>query len=74
MQVVGIDEAHFFPDLLDFCAHTTDALSKHVYVAGLDGDFKRRRFGQACCYVPDGFQMLACLIDPCYLDGGSVSH
>lgn len=45
-SVIAIDEAQFLPDLLPFCMHAADAEQKHVLVAGLDGDFKRQRFGQ----------------------------
>jgi Thymidine kinase len=46
LQVIAVDEAQFFPDLLDFCAHAADCDAKVVLVAGLDGDFRRRQFGQ----------------------------
>ena len=46
VDVVAIDEAQFFPDLLDFCTEASDHDNKQVLVAGLDGDFKRQRFGQ----------------------------
>jgi hypothetical protein len=45
-QVIAIDEAQFFGDLVEFCAAAADEEAKHVIVAGLDGDFQRRRFGQ----------------------------
>ena len=45
-SVIAIDEAQFLPDLLPFCMHAADVENKHVLVAGLDGDFKRQRFGQ----------------------------
>ena len=45
-SVIAIDEAQFLPDLLPFCMHAADVEHKHVLVAGLDGDFKRQRFGK----------------------------
>ena len=45
-HVIAIDEAQFFPDLLDFCTEASDYEDKQILVAGLDGDFKRQRFGQ----------------------------
>ena len=45
-SVIAIDEAQFLPDLLQFCAHAADVDHKHILVAGLDGDFRRQRFGQ----------------------------
>lgn len=44
-QVIAVDEAQFFPDLLDVCPATADHEGKHWILAGLDGDFRRRRFG-----------------------------
>lgn len=46
VDVIAIDEAQFFPDLLEFCLEASDHEHKQVIVAGLDGDFKRHRFGQ----------------------------
>ena len=46
VDVIAIDEAQFFPDLLSFCSTAADYDNKHVIIAGLDGDFKRQRFGQ----------------------------
>ena len=48
-QVIAVDEAQFFPDLLDFCKQAADRDAKVVLVAGLDGDFRRRQFGQVGC-------------------------
>lgn len=41
MDVIGIDEAQFFDDLLEFCQSAADLDNKTVIVAGLDGDFLR---------------------------------
>jgi len=46
IDVFAIDEAQFFPDLLAFCSAAADNHSKHLLLAGLDGDFRRQRFGQ----------------------------
>lgn len=54
-QVIAIDEAQFFPDLLEFCTEASDHEHKQILVAGLDGDFRRHRFGQVIaltCMVP----------------------
>ena len=50
--MVAIDEAQFFPDLLDFCRVAVDIEGKHVIVAGLSGDFKRQRFWQLLELMP----------------------
>lgn len=45
-SVIAIDEAQFLPDLLHFCSYAADIDHKCILVAGLDGDFRRQRFGQ----------------------------
>lgn len=37
LQVIAIDEAQFFPDLVEFCTEAVDNYGKHVIVAGLSG-------------------------------------
>lgn len=39
--MIGIDEAQFFDDLVDFCQTAADVDNKTIIVAGLDGDFLR---------------------------------
>lgn len=51
-QVIAIDEAQFFPDLVTFCTQAADHDGKVVLVAGLDGDFQRKQFGQVLQLVP----------------------
>lgn len=50
-DVVGIDEAQFFPDLLDFIkiAETHD---KSFFIAGLDGNYKREPMGDLLRIIP----------------------
>ena len=45
-DVVGIDEAQFFTDLKDFVLEMVESKMKKVIVAGLNGDFERKPFGQ----------------------------
>ncbi|KAF8410831.1 hypothetical protein HHK36_003368 [Tetracentron sinense] len=52
LDVIGIDEAQFFEDLYDFCCNAADHDRKTVIVAGLDGDYLRRRFGTVLDIVP----------------------
>ncbi|PSC71863.1 Thymidine kinase [Micractinium conductrix] len=51
-QVIAVDEAQFFPDLREFCAHAADHEHKRLILAGLDGDFQRQRFGQVLDLLP----------------------
>jgi len=50
-DVVGIDEGHFFPDIVGFCEGACD-LGKKVIVAGLDGDFRKQKFGEILNLIP----------------------
>ncbi|KAJ6812879.1 thymidine kinase-like [Iris pallida] len=52
LDVIGIDEAQFFEDLYDFCRSAADLDGKIVIVAGLDGDFLRRKFGEVLDIIP----------------------
>ncbi|GAV59889.1 TK domain-containing protein [Cephalotus follicularis] len=52
LDVIGIDEAQFFEDLLDFCREAADHDGKIVIVAGLDGDYLRRSFGSVLDIIP----------------------
>ncbi|XP_042376301.1 thymidine kinase-like [Zingiber officinale] len=52
LDVIGIDEAQFFVDLYDFCCNAADRDQKTVIVAGLDGDYLRRRFGSVLDIIP----------------------
>ncbi|PIA38397.1 hypothetical protein AQUCO_02800239v1 [Aquilegia coerulea] len=52
LDVIGIDEAQFFGDLYDFCCKAADHDGKTVIVAGLDGDYLRKRFGSVLDIIP----------------------
>lgn len=49
---VFIDEAQFFPNLYDTVKLMVDEDRKHVVVAGLNGDYRRRAFGQIPMLLP----------------------
>jgi thymidine kinase len=50
-QVVLINEGQFFDDLHD-CVVDMLKQNKKIYIAGLDGDFERKRFGQILDLIP----------------------
>lgn len=50
-DAIGIDEAQFFSDI-NLVAHWVDDLNKKVFVAGLDGDFRREKFGGVLDLIP----------------------
>lgn len=49
-EVIGIDEAQFFPDLKEFVLHSEK--DKIIIIAGLDGDSERMPFGQILECIP----------------------
>lgn len=44
-SIIVIEEAQFFEDLLEFTSHAADNDKKYVIVCGLNGDYKRKPFG-----------------------------
>jgi len=50
-NVILINEAQFFDDLYDFIISML-AHNKKIYVCGLDGDYKRNKFGQILDIIP----------------------
>ena len=51
-DVILINEGQFFSDLYDVVKMLVDISKKHVFVCGLDGDFKREKFGQILDLIP----------------------
>ncbi len=51
-DVILINEGQFFPDLYDTVKILVDTCKKQVFVCGLDGDFKREKFGQILDLIP----------------------
>jgi thymidine kinase len=51
-DVILINEGQFFPDLYQIVKLLVEDYGKHVYVCGLDGDFKRHKFGQLLDLIP----------------------
>lgn len=51
-DVVLINEGQFFSDLFDMVLHLVEVENKKVYIFGLDGDFKRCKFGQILDLIP----------------------
>jgi len=45
-DIIIIDEAHFFDDLEEFVKKSCDIYHKIIYIAGLNGDYKREQIGQ----------------------------
>ena len=51
IDVIGIDEGSFYPDIVSFCEQQANA-GRDVIVASLDGDFQRNAFGDILGLVP----------------------
>jgi thymidine kinase len=51
VDVIGIDEGQFFPDLVPFCEEQAN-LGRIVIVAALDGTYQRKSFGHVLELVP----------------------
>tara|TARA_B110000967_G_C18776990_1_gene506111 strand:- start:91 stop:630 length:540 start_codon:yes stop_codon:yes gene_type:complete len=49
--VIAIDEAHFFPDLLEFVKEI-EKHNKIIIVSGLDGDYRREPIGDILKLIP----------------------
>lgn len=62
VQVIGVDEAQFFPDLREFALYC-ELKGKTLIIAGLSGDFKRRPFGHIfeCIPLCDDIVLLSAL-------------
>jgi thymidine kinase len=50
-HVIGLDECQFFPDLLEVIPIWLRAC-KRIYAAGLDGDYKKKKFGAILDLIP----------------------
>ena len=51
-DIILINEGQFFTDIYDAVIYMVEVLKKRVYVCGLDGDFKRHKFGGLLDLVP----------------------
>ena len=51
-KLVVVEEGQFFPDLVEFVKKVVDTHKKHCVVVGLDGDAKRRPFGEMLALIP----------------------
>ena len=67
IDVILINEGQFFPDLYDTVWNLVEVHKKQVYVCGLDGDFKRAKFGSILDLIPisDNFIKLFAKCDSC---------
>ena len=74
-DVIGIDEAQFFGDLVVACHTFVDLMKKCVIVAGLNSDWRRQKFGhisELLCKADDITLLKACCVD-CAVKGKYVA-
>ncbi|URH26636.1 thymidine kinase [Fowlpox virus] len=69
VQVIGIDEAQFFLDIVEFSESMAN-LGKTVIVAALNGDFKRELFGNVykLLSLAETVSSLTAICVKCYCD------
>ena len=51
-SVILINEGQFFQDIFEIVVNWVEHQKKHVIICGLDGDFKRIKFGKLCDLIP----------------------
>lgn len=51
-DVIGIDECHFYTDLVKVVEELVEKHSKYVILSGLDGDFRRKPIGNTFELIP----------------------
>jgi len=70
VDVVGIDEGQFFPDIVEFAERMAN-LGKTVIVAALDGTFQRKPFGEMLQLIPlsESVTKLNAVCMICFKDG-----
>lgn len=66
-EIIVVEEAQFFGDLLEFVKKTVDEEQKHLIIVGLDGDVNRKPFGSILDCVPlaDSVLRLSSLCEVC---------
>jgi thymidine kinase len=52
VDAILINEGQFFPDLYDVVESLINHSKKRIHICGLDGDFKRKKFGQILDLIP----------------------
>lgn len=51
-KYILINEAQFFDDIVEMVILLVEKYNKYVYISGLDGDFKRNKFGSILDLIP----------------------
>ncbi|MBI95537.1 hypothetical protein CL656_00075 [bacterium] len=66
-EFIFINEGQFFEGLYDFCNNAANEDNKIIYVCGLDGDYKQKKFGELLDLIPisDSVNKLSALCKIC---------
>lgn len=51
-DIILINEGQFFEDIYESVVELVETMKKKVYICGLDGDFKRNKFGKLLDLIP----------------------
>ena len=64
---IMIDEGQFFTDIKDYVIKWCDEFKKHIVIIGLDGDYRREKFGNLLELIPccDNIVKLKALCQMC---------
>jgi thymidine kinase len=67
IDIILVNEGQFFPDLVEWTKEMVDTRGKKVYICGLDGDYKREKFGDILQLIPlcDKVSKLTALCGSC---------
>ncbi len=70
-EIFLINEGQFFEDLVECVKYLVNIKNKKVYVCGLDGDYKREKFGQILDIIPfcDDVIKLKAMCNSCDSEG-----
>jgi len=52
IEVILVNEGQFFTDIIEWTKKMVDEKHKKVYICGLDGDYKRNKFGGLVDLIP----------------------
>jgi len=75
-KVILINEGQFFTDIKEWVTLAVEKHCKHVYICGLDGDFKREKFGTLLDLIPlcDEVTKLKSICPNCKVNHAIFTH
>ena len=75
-KAILINEGQFFPDIVEWVTIAVEKYHKNVYICGLNGDFKRHKFGNWLDLetISDNVVMLHSFCSKCKRRPGLFSH